>query len=47
MFIELITNKGEALTFNARNIVLIVPERKGTMIVDVNGMDWHISESKA
>lgn len=45
MFIELITNKGEALTFNARNIVLIVPERKGTMIVDVNGMDWHISES--
>ena len=45
MFIELITNKGEKLTFNTQNIVLIAPDRKGTVIVDVNGMDWIVSES--
>ena len=45
MFIELITNKGEKLTFNTQNIVLIAPDRKGTVLVDVNGMDWVVSES--
>ena len=44
MFIEL-TNKGEKLTFNTQNIVLVVPDRKGTLLVDVNGMDWIVSES--
>ena len=45
MFIELITNKGEKMTFNTQNIVLVAPERKGTVLVDVNGMDWVVSES--
>ena len=45
MFIELTTNKGEKLTFNTQNIVLVAPDRKGTVLVDVNGMDWVVSES--
>ena len=45
MFIELITNKGEKLTFNTHNIVLVAPDRKGAVLVDVNGMDWVVSES--
>ena len=45
MFIELTTNKGEKLTFNTQNIVLVAPDRKGTFLVDVNGMDWVVSES--
>ncbi len=45
MFIELITNKGEKMTFNTQNIVLVAPDRKGTVVVDVNGMDWVVSES--
>lgn len=45
MFIELITNKGEKMTFNTQNIVLVAPDRKGTVLVDVNGMDWLVSES--
>ena len=45
MFIELITNKGEKMTFNTQNIVLVAPDRKGTLLVDVNGMDWVVSES--
>lgn len=45
MFIELITNKGEKMTFNTQNIVLVAPDRKGTVLVDVNGMDWVVSES--
>ena len=45
MFIELITNKGEKMTFNTQNIVLIAPDRKGTVLVDVNGIDWVVSES--
>ena len=44
MFIELITNKGEKMTFNTKNIVLAAPDRKGTVLVDVNGMDWVVSE---
>lgn len=44
MFIELITCKGEKITLNTSNIVLITPERKGTLIVDVNGMDWLVVE---
>ena len=39
MFIELITNKGEKMTCNTQNIVLVAPDRKGTVLVDVNGMD--------
>ena len=45
MFIELTTNKGEKMTFNTQNIVLVAPEKKGTVLVDVNGMDWVVSES--
>ena len=45
MFIELTTNKGEKMTFNTQNIVLVAPDRKGTLLVDVNGMDWVVSES--
>ena len=45
MFVELITNKGEKMTFNTQNIVLVAPDRKGTVLVDVNGMDWVVSES--
>lgn len=45
MFIELSTPKGEKITFNTVNIVLLVPDKKGTLIVDVNGIDWTVSES--
>ena len=45
MFIELTTNKGEKMTFNKQNIVFVAPDRKGTVVVDVNGMDWVVSES--
>lgn len=45
MFIELIITKGEKMTFNTQNIVLASPHRKGTVLVDVNGMDWVVSES--
>ena len=45
MFIELTTNKGEKMTFNTQNIVLVAPDKKGTVLVDVNGMDWVVSES--
>ena len=40
MFIELLTSKGEEITFNSDNIVLLAPDKKGTLIVDVNGMDF-------
>ena len=45
MFIELTTNKGEKITFNTQNIVLVAPDRKGTVLVDVNGLDWVVAES--
>ncbi len=45
MFIELMTNKGEKLTFNTDNIVLFAPDKKGTFLVDVNGIDFIVSES--
>ena len=45
MFIELTPNKGEKMTFNTQNIVLVAPDKKGTVLVDVNGMDWVVSES--
>ena len=45
MFIELTTVKGEKITFNSANIVLVAPAKKGTYLVDVNGMDWQVSES--
>ena len=45
MFIELTTHKGEKLTFNTANIVLIAPEKKGTVLVDTNGIDWVVSET--
>lgn len=45
MFVELTTNKGDKMTFNTQNIVLVAPDRKGTVLVDVNGMDWVVSES--
>jgi len=33
------------MTFNTQNIVLVASDRKGTVLVDVNGMDWVVSES--
>ena len=45
MFIEFTTTKGEKMTFNTANIVLLAPDRKGTVFVDVNGIDWTVSES--
>jgi hypothetical protein len=45
MFIELTTTKGEKLTFNTQNIVLVAPDKKGTFLVDVNGMDFILSDS--
>ena len=44
MFIELKTVKGEKITFNTENIVFVSPDRKGSVVVDVNGMDWTVSE---
>ena len=45
MFIELTTTKGEKITLNTQNIVLIAPVKRGTILVDVNGLDWELSES--
>ncbi len=46
MFIELTTaHRGEKMTFNTANIVLLAPDKKGTVLVDVNGIDWVVSES--
>ena len=45
MFIELSTHKGEKITFNTANIVLLAPDKKGTVLVDVNGIDWVVTES--
>ena len=45
MFIELNTIKGEIMTVNTQNIVIVTPDKKGTVLVDVNGMDWVVSES--
>ena len=43
MFIELKTVKGEEIVFNTDNIVFITPDRKGSVVVDVNGMDWIVT----
>ena len=45
MFIELETIKGEKITFNTGNIVLLAYDKKGTFIVDVNGIDFTVRES--
>lgn len=45
MFIELTTTKGEKITFNTANIVLVTKDKKGSLLVDVNGMDFVVSES--
>ena len=45
MFIELTTTKGEKITLNTQNIVLIAPDKRGTILVDVNGLDWQLSDS--
>ena len=45
MFIELTTNKGEKITFNTTNIVLLAPDKKGAILVDTNGIDWLVAES--
>ena len=45
MFIELTTIKGEKITFNSDNIVLFASDKKGTFLVDVNGIDMVVSES--
>ena len=45
MFIELTTTRGEKITFNTANIVLVTYDKKGTFLVDVNGMDFVLSES--
>lgn len=46
MFIELTTaNRDEKISFNTDNIVLAFPDKKGTYLVDVNGIDWVVKES--
>ena len=45
MFIELTTPKSEKITFNTANIVLLAPDKKGTVLVDVNGIDWVVVET--
>ena len=45
MFIELTTTKGEKITFNTASIVLFAADKKGSILVDVNGIDWIVSES--
>ena len=45
MFIELTTHRGEKITFNTANIVLLAPDKKGAILVDVNGIDWVVSET--
>ena len=46
MFIELTTaSKQEKVTFNTDNIVLLSYDKKGTYLVDVNGIDWTVLES--
>ena len=45
MFIELTTTKCEKMTFNTANIVLLAPDKKGAILVDVNGIDWVVSET--
>ena len=44
MYIELTTKKGEKIIFNTSKIVLLTPFKKGTLIVDVNGLDWEVEE---
>ena len=44
MFIELTTHKGEKITFNTANIVLLAPDKKGAILVDTNGIDWVVVE---
>ena len=44
MFVEFITNKGEYIVFNTQNIVMCSPYKKGTLVVDVNGIDWILTE---
>ena len=45
MFIELTTNKEEKITVNTQHILYIFPSRKGTTVVDVNGIDCTVSET--
>ena len=45
MFIELTSNRGEKLTFNTDNIILLAPDKKGTLLVDINGINMVVSES--
>ena len=45
MFIELTTTKNEKVTFNTANIMILAPHKKGTFLVDVNGIDWIVLES--
>ena len=45
MFIELTTPKGEKITFNTANIVLFVADKKRSVLVDTNGIDWVVTES--
>lgn len=37
MFIELITIKNETITINVNQIIIIMPDNKGTMIEDIYG----------
>ena len=45
MFIELTTLRGEKITFNTANIVLLTSDKKGTFLVDVNGIDFYVLET--
>ena len=46
MFIELTTiDSNETVLFNTANIVLFNPLKRGTFLVDVNGVDYTVLES--
>ena len=46
MFIELTTiDSNEKVLFNTANIVLFNPLKRGTFLVDVNGVDYTVLES--
>ena len=44
MYIELTTQRGEKISFNASKIVMLTPVKNGTLIVDVNGLDLRVVE---
>ena len=44
MFFEFITTKNEPVSININKILYITPYKKGSLIVDVEGMDYYSNE---